>query len=73
VRGVKGRGVLGGSTGPSSFLYNHFNGSFRGGEGLFDPGVLVARPFLMPFMLLITWPLRALGEAYRVPFQSRFS
>jgi hypothetical protein len=31
--------------GPPSILYNHLNRSFRWGRGLFDPGVLVARPF----------------------------
>ena len=30
-----------------SFLYNHVNRSFLVGVGLFDPGVLFARPLLM--------------------------
>jgi hypothetical protein len=38
--------------GPPSILYNHVNRSFRRGRGLFDLGVLVARPFFCR-----SWPL----------------
>src|SRR5829696_3460369 len=39
------RAGLPAGAGSPSHLYNHVNGSFLQGRGLFDQGVLVARPF----------------------------
>jgi hypothetical protein len=38
---------LAAGAGSPSILYNHVNRSFLWGRGLFDPGVLVARPFFL--------------------------
>jgi hypothetical protein len=47
VRRVGVRACLPACTEPSLFCYHHVNRSFHSGGGLFDPGVLVARPLFL--------------------------